>query len=75
MDTMEWFTQLKEIGETLWFAGNNAAFKQWWYIGKIGDLAMFLRIQLCCSTRTPELLSVMKVMGKERVIERLSRAL
>lgn len=73
MDTMEWFTQLKEIGERLWFAANNAAFKQWWYIGKIGDLAMFLRVQLCCSTRTPDLLSVMKVMGKDRVIQRLAR--
>lgn len=32
---------------------------------------MFLRIQLCGATQTPDLYSVMQVMGKERVIKRL----
>jgi hypothetical protein len=32
---------------------------------------MFLRIQLCNAKQTPDLFSVMKVMGKERVRERL----
>lgn len=65
------FAQLKEIGKKYGFASNNAEFKEWWYIGKTWDLAMFLRIQLCCATQTPDLYSVMQVMGKERVIKRL----
>jgi len=65
------FAQLKEIWKKYGFAGNNAEFKEWGYVGKIGDLAMFLRIQLCCAKQTPDLYSVMKVMGKERVIKRL----
>jgi len=65
------FSQLKEIGKKYGFAWNNAEFKEWGYVGKIGDLAMFLRIQLCCATQTPDLYSVMQVMGKERVIRRL----
>ena len=32
---------------------------------------MFLRIQLCGAKQTPDLFSVMKVMGKERVRERI----
>ncbi|MDR0369375.1 MAG: hypothetical protein LBH96_02305 [Candidatus Peribacteria bacterium] len=44
-------------------------------MGKIGDLAMFLRIQLCNAKQTPDLFSVMKVMGKERVVERLGKFL
>ena len=75
MDVQTWFEQLKEIGTTFGFAPNNQAFKQWWYIAKIGDLAMFLRVQLCCSTRTPDLHAVMQVMGKERVISRLEKGL
>ncbi len=72
MSVEDWFTQLKEIGKKYGFAGNNAEVKEWWYIGKIGDLAMFLRIQLCCATQTPDLYSVMQVMGKERVVKRLN---
>ena len=65
------FVQLKEIGKRLWFAWSNAEFKEWWYIGKIGDLAMWLRIQLAASKQTPDLYSMMQVMGKQRVFERL----
>lgn len=72
-DVQSWFGQLKEIGKKYGFAGNNAEFKEWWYIWKIGDLAMFLRCQLCCSNRTPDLFSVMQVLGKERIEERLKK--
>ncbi len=71
MSVEEWFAQLKEIWKKYDFAGNNAEFKEGGYIGKIWDLAMFLRIQLCCSSQTPDLYSVMQVMGKERVVKRL----
>ncbi|MFA6256053.1 MAG: glutamate--tRNA ligase [Candidatus Absconditabacterales bacterium] len=71
MTVEDWFAQLKEVGKKYGFAGNNAEFKEGGYVGKIGDLAMFLRIQLCCATQTPDLYSVMKVMGKERVVRRL----
>lgn len=72
-DVQSWFGQLKEIGKKYGFAGNNAEFKEWWYIWKIGDLAMFLRCQLCCSNRTPDLFSVMKVLWKERIEKRLKK--
>lgn len=71
MDTMEWFTQLKDIAKKYWFAWNNAEFKEWGYKWRIGDIAMRMRIQLACATSTPDLFSMMKVMGKERVFGRL----
>jgi hypothetical protein len=37
----------------------------------VGDLAMRLRIQLAASKQTPDLYSMMQVMGKERVEKRL----
>jgi len=73
MTLEDWFNQLKEIWKNHGFASNNAEFKEWWYIGKVGDLAMFMRIQLCATAKTPDLYSVMKVLGKEKVIERLRR--
>ncbi len=72
MSVEERFAQLKEVWKKYGFAWNNAEFKEWGYIWKIGDLAMFLRIQLCCAAQTPDLYSVMQVMGKERVMKRLS---
>lgn len=75
MSIEDWFVQLKEIWKKFWFAWNNAEFKEGGYIWKIWDLAMFLRIQLCCASQTPDLFSVMKVMGKERVIGRLAKQL
>lgn len=73
-----WFEQLKEIakslGEGMNFAANNKEFKEGGYAGKIGDLAMFLRIQLLLSASTPDLCETMKVMGLERVKKRLQLA-
>ena len=71
MTTESRFNQLKEIGKKYGFAANNAEFKEWGYIGKVWDLAMFLRIQLACATQTPDLYAMMQVMGKERVERRL----
>jgi hypothetical protein len=34
-------------------------------------LAMIIRVWLCASTKTPDLFSVMKVMGKSRIEKRL----
>jgi len=70
-DVLSWFDQLKTIWNKYWFAANNAEFKQWGFIGKVWDLAMFLRIQLCWAKQTPDLFSVMKVLWDKRIKERL----
>ncbi len=79
LDKTARFEHLKEIGknmpEGMRFAPSNAEFKEGGYIGKTGDLAMFLRIQLMLSKTTPDLCETMKVMGKERVVARLKRAI
>lgn len=70
-DVQSRFDQLKAIGHDYGFAANNAEFKAGGFVGKVGDLAMFLRIQLCWAKQTPDLFSVMRVLGRERVKERL----
>lgn len=54
MDTQSWFEQLKSFGKEFGFAASNQEFKEGGYIGKIGDLAMFLRVQLCCLARSSD---------------------
>ncbi len=71
MNKEERFTQFKEIWKKYGFAASNADFKAWGYVGRIGDLAMFFRIQLLGSPTTPDLYESMKVMGKDRVMKRL----
>lgn len=71
-DTLTRFEQLKEIWEKHGFAPNNATFKTGNYLAKVGDIAMILRILLLNTRKTPDLCSLMKVMGKERVIQRIS---
>ncbi len=71
----ERFAQLKEIGGKLWYAASNGEFKAWWYVGRVGDLAMILRIALCKSSRTPDLYETMQVMGIEKVKVRLWKVL
>lgn len=75
METMDWFAQLKDLAKKYGFAGNNKEFRDGGYVGTIGDVAMFMRIQLACATQTPDLYSMMKVMGKERVMKRLREGL
>ena len=70
-EIIERFDQLKEIWNKYGFAANNTEFKQGGFVGKVWDLAMFLRIQLCGAKQTPDLFSVMKVMWLERVRERI----
>lgn len=75
MTTEDWFAQLKNIAKDFGFAGNNKEFKEGWYVGKVGELAMVLRVYLCAEKRTPDLFSVMKVLGMERVNKRLMKAI
>lgn len=71
LDKKAWFAQLKEVAKKFGFAGNNKEFREGNYVGKIGDIAMCMRIQLAGATRTPDLYSMIQVMGRERVVKRL----
>lgn len=72
---VEWFDHLKAFWSGLGYASNNAQFKEWWYKGKVWDLAMILRVVLCKAEKTPDLYSVMKVMWQTRVLARFEQFL
>ena len=71
MDRDAWFEQLKEIAHAHGFARSGEEWKTGNYKGRVGDIAMMLRILICGATRTPDLCLSMRALGVEKVRERL----
>lgn len=76
-DRQEWFERIKSICAPLGFAAetkeykaNPDAFK-----GSAGDLSSVLRIAITGRRNTPDLCSIMKVLGKERCFSRIDNAI
>ena len=72
----EWFDDLKAIAEKLGFAPEMKLYKQEpeKYRGHVGDVAMILRVAITGRQQSPDTYFVMKVLGKEKVMQRIERA-
>ena len=72
----QWLEWLRELGLGFGYAPNAKTFKQAPddYIGHFGDLAGVLRVVLAARRNTPDLHEMMQVLGKDRVITRLTAA-
>ncbi|MDY0097513.1 MAG: glutamate--tRNA ligase [Candidatus Dojkabacteria bacterium] len=72
-DSTEWFSKIKRIGEKHGFCSDYKEYEQnpKKYKGKVGDVAMILRIAVTGRKQTPDLYQVMQVMGESRVRERI----
>ncbi len=72
-DCNVWFEKVKAISESLGFTSDYNAFKKnpSKFKGKVGDVAMVLRLKTTRKMQTPDLCEIMKVLGKEKVVERL----
>ncbi len=76
-DKQEWFNRIKSICPALGFAAetkeykaNPDAFK-----GSAGDISTVIRISITGRQNTPDLCSIMKVLGKDKCAERINRAI
>jgi glutamyl/glutaminyl-tRNA synthetase len=69
----EWFAKIKNIARDLGYADGAKQYKlaPEKYKGQVGDIAKIFRVLLTGKTNTPDLYSIMKVMGRERVMKRL----
>lgn len=76
-DAGAWFEELKTLCPEFGFTADMKAYKQDpdAYKGSVGDLSMVLRVAVCGKAQAPDLFSCMQLMGKERVIARLEKAL
>jgi glutamyl-tRNA synthetase len=70
----EWFAKLKQSAEATGFATDHKAFKAEpeKYKGNLADFARIIRVSLTGKNRTPDLFTIMQVMGLERVDSRLN---
>jgi glutamyl-tRNA synthetase len=73
-DRQEWFGQIRDLAAKHGFAPSAKAYKQAPadYAGSIKEASQLIRVALTGSTRSPDLASVARVLGRDEVIRRVS---
>ena len=74
-DKQTWFDKLKDLAEEFGYAREVKEFKAnpGKYEAHVGDISTLIRIAITGRTNTPDLYEIIKVLGKDRVIERLKK--
>lgn len=69
----EWFAAVKEFAVANGFAGSPKDYKKdpESYKGHVGDLCEAIRVMVTGRTKSPDLFSIMKVLGKDKIKERI----
>jgi len=72
----DWFDQMKALCPELGLCSDMKLYKQdpaaW--AGSVADFSMVIRVALCGRSQAPDLFEVIRLLGKERVLERLKKA-
>ncbi len=72
-----WFDKIKAIGESMGYTADMKAYRAEpeKYKGSVADISMFLRVAVTGKLNSPDMYEVMNILGRERVIERLKKAI
>ena len=72
-----WLEDMRSMGETLGFARDAKTFKKNpdGFKGHFGDVMMVVRVALTGRTNTPDLYEIIKILGHERITQRIDQAL
>ncbi|MEE0969427.1 MAG: glutamate--tRNA ligase, partial [Clostridia bacterium] len=73
-DMNTWFDKIKAIADKLGYASDMKAYKTNpdSYKGNVADISMFIRVAVTGKTNAPDLYTVMNILGKEKVEERIT---
>ena len=73
----EWFARMKEVAQSLGFCTNMKEYKAnpENYIGSIADFSSIVRMAITNRKNTPDIYSIMQLLGKDKVINRLNTTL
>lgn len=73
----EWFTNMKEIAEKLGFCTNMKEYKENpdGFIGNIADFSDIIRVCITNRHNTPDIYSIMQIIGKDGVVHRFEKAI
>ena len=72
-----WFEKIKAIADNLGYASDMKAYKAnpEAFKGNVADISMFIRVAVTGKMNAPDLYTVMQIMGKDRVIERINNTI
>ena len=73
-DKDTWFSKIKDLSEEMGYAREVKEYKNNpdQYPAHVGDVSTVLRVVLTKRHNTPDLYEIMQVLGKERIVNRLS---
>ena len=73
-DKDTWFNKMKETAEEMGYCANMKEYKlnPDNYKGSIADFSMIIRVALTTKTTTPDLYEIMKLLGTDRIKERIA---
>ena len=76
-DMNSWFDKIKAVGEALGYTPDMKAYKvdPSAFKGNVADISMFLRLAVTGKLNSPDMYSVMQILGKERVANRINNML
>ncbi len=76
-DKDAWFSRIKDICAPLGFTPNVKEFKQnpEAFKGHVGDVSNVIRIAVTSRSNTPDLYTIMQILGKDEVSARINRAI
>ena len=76
-DKQAWFDSIKAMSPALGFCPETKEYKKdsTGWKGHAGDVSTVIRLAVTGRRNTPDLCSILKLLGKERVIARLDAAL
>ena len=72
----EWFERIKSICEYVGYCADTKEYRKnpQNYKGSVGMLSTVIRIAITSRQNTPDLYSIMKLLGKEKCLERINDA-
>lgn len=73
VDKDVWFDKIKQLCDELGYASNMKEYKKnpEQFKGNVADVSTVLRVSLTSKSMTPDLYEIMKLLGKDRIFERL----
>ena len=73
-DSNAWFEKIKDIADMLGYASDMKAYKlnPEAYKGNVSDISMFIRIAITGKLNSPDMYSVMQILGYETVVKRVN---
>ena len=74
-DKDTWFNKMKELTDKLGYCSNMKEYKEnpSKYKGSVADISNIIRVSITSLTQTPDLYIILKLLGKSRIKERLSK--